>query len=55
MGINRRNFFKVLGATGAALALGKETNANQKGEPPVEFKAILYDSTRCVGCQTEIA
>lgn len=52
MGINRRNFFKVIGATGATLALGKETYAKQNAEDPVEFKAILYDSTRCVGCQT---
>ena len=52
MGINRRNFFKVIGVTGATLALGKDTNANQKTGNEIEFKGILYDSTRCVGCQT---
>lgn len=52
MGINRRNFFKALGATGAAVALGKEVKAENTNANPVEFKAVLYDSTRCVGCQT---
>ena len=52
MGINRRSFFKALGATGAAVALGKEVKAENTNENPVEFKAVLYDSTRCVGCQT---
>ena len=52
MGINRRNFFKALGATGAAVALGKEVKAENTEGNPVEFKAVLYDSTRCVGCQT---
>lgn len=52
MSINRRNFFKVLGVTGATLAVGKDANANQKMGDEIEFKGILYDSTRCVGCQT---
>jgi Fe-S-cluster-containing dehydrogenase component len=52
MGINRRNFFKALGATGAAVALGKDVKAEKIDTNPVEFKAILYDSTRCVGCQS---
>jgi Fe-S-cluster-containing dehydrogenase component len=52
MGINRRNFFKALGATSAAVALGKEVNAEKPNTDNVEFKAILYDSTRCVGCQS---
>ncbi|MFV0592404.1 MAG: 4Fe-4S dicluster domain-containing protein [Draconibacterium sp.] len=52
MSIDRRNFFKVLGATGATLAFGKEAQAKPANEGVTEFKAILYDSTRCVGCQT---
>ena len=52
MGINRRNFFTALGATGAAVAFGKEAQAENTNSSEVEFKAILYDSTRCVGCQT---
>lgn len=52
MSINRRNFFKALGATGAALTLGRDAGAAKSTENPVEFYGILYDSTRCVGCQT---
>ena len=54
MSINRRNFFKVLGVTGATLAIGNETVAKPSAteDEIKEFKAILYDSTRCVGCQT---
>lgn len=52
MGIDRRNFFKVMGVTGASLALGKKLNAAPATKKPVEFNAILYDSTRCVGCQS---
>jgi formate dehydrogenase iron-sulfur subunit len=52
MRIDRRNFFRVLGVTSAALALGKEVKATPKNENEIEFNGILYDSTRCVGCQT---
>ncbi len=51
MSINRRNFFKVLGLTGLSLGTGKRLNANPKIEDETEFYAILYDSTRCGGCQ----
>jgi formate dehydrogenase iron-sulfur subunit len=52
MTINRRNFFKVLGVTGATLVTGKELMAAQKTESIIEFYGVLYDSTRCAGCQT---
>jgi Fe-S-cluster-containing dehydrogenase component len=52
MSINRKDFFKVLGVTGAALALGKEARAVPEKEDDIEFYGILYDSTRCAGCQT---
>lgn len=52
MSVNRRSFFKVLGATGAALAVGKDLQASPGKEVNVEFNAILYDSTLCAGCQT---
>jgi Fe-S-cluster-containing dehydrogenase component len=52
MSIDRRNFLKALGITGAALAAGKSFGRNAaEDENPVEFKAILYDSTRCIGCR----
>jgi formate dehydrogenase iron-sulfur subunit len=52
MGLGRRNFFKVVGVTGASLALGKRLNAAPKTSNTVEFSGVLYDSTKCVGCQT---
>lgn len=52
MSISRRIFFKALGATGAALTLGRDAGAADSKENPVEFNGILYDSTRCAGCQT---
>jgi formate dehydrogenase iron-sulfur subunit len=56
MRINRRNFFRALGVTGATIAMGKELQASPKNENEVEFYGVLFDSTRCVGCQNcEIA
>jgi Fe-S-cluster-containing dehydrogenase component len=54
MRIDRRNFLRVLGVTGATLAMGNKTKATpvNENENEIEFNAILYDSTRCVGCQT---
>ncbi len=54
MSIDRRNFLKVLGVTGVALGTGKKLKAAPKPNKgnDKEFYAILYDSTRCVGCQS---
>jgi len=52
MEIDRRGFFKVLGLTGLSLAVGQKLNATPKFESDVEFHGILYDSTRCIGCQS---
>ena len=52
MRIDRRNFFRMLGLTGASLAIGKELGATPKNESEIEFFGILYDSTLCVGCQS---
>lgn len=52
MSLGRRKFFKVLGVTGAALALGKELNSAPSKVSNIEFSGVLYDSTRCAGCQT---
>jgi Fe-S-cluster-containing dehydrogenase component len=35
-----------------SLATGKELGATPKNENEIEFYGILYDSTRCVGCQS---
>ncbi|MFA9389743.1 MAG: 4Fe-4S dicluster domain-containing protein [Prolixibacteraceae bacterium] len=50
MEINRRNFFKVAGLTGVALATGKKLAANPEKKEDVEFYGILYDSAKCKGC-----
>lgn len=52
MNVGRRSFLKVLGLTGASVAIGKKLNASPVKGNNVEFSAVLYDSTRCVGCQT---
>jgi formate dehydrogenase iron-sulfur subunit len=52
MNVNRRNFFRFLGVTGVVLATGKDLKAEDGGKGEVEFSGILYDSTRCAGCQT---
>lgn len=51
MGFDRRNFFKTIGVAGVTLAVGKSFGANTTNENQVEFKAVLYDSTRCLGCR----
>jgi Fe-S-cluster-containing dehydrogenase component len=52
MGINRRNFFKVISAAGVSLALGEQLNASNVNEGQEEPYGILYDSFMCGGCQT---
>lgn len=52
MGLDRRSFFQMVGLTGLTLALGKDAKAAPTEEEAVSFKAVLYDSTRCVGCQS---
>ncbi len=51
MELHRRNFFKVLGATGISLAIGKNLNAASKAVSNTEFHGVLYDSSRCTGCR----
>ncbi|MBE0654311.1 MAG: 4Fe-4S dicluster domain-containing protein [Bacteroidales bacterium] len=51
MEINRRNFLKVLGVTGLSIGTGKKLSASKETKSDKEFYAILYDSTRCGGCQ----
>ena len=50
MGINRRNFLKTLGVVGATLTVGKGIAAPDKPNGEIEFRGILYDSTRCLNC-----
>jgi formate dehydrogenase iron-sulfur subunit len=52
MSLDRRSFFKTLGAAGLTLAVGNELQAAPGDPEKVEFSGFLYDSARCVGCQT---
>jgi len=48
--MNRRGFFKTVGAAGlCALA---PTAAESSVEAETEFRGVLIDSTRCIGCRT---
>ena len=51
MGFDRRNFFKTIGVAGVTLAVGKSFGSVTSNENVVEFQAVLYDSTRCLGCR----
>lgn len=52
MSFNRRNFLKTLGTAGLTFTLGKSFGASTKKKDHDEFYGILYDSTRCIGCQS---
>src|SRR5512147_931026 len=51
MSLNRRGFLKVLCASGATIAIGKEMKAASGPAGKVELRAVLYDATRCKGCR----
>jgi len=51
MGLDRRNFLKTLGVVGTTLAVGKGFGAPKGNKSDIEFRGILYDSTRCLGCR----
>jgi len=51
MSINRRIFFKTAGLIGASLTVGKSFGETSPEKNEIEFRGMLYDSTRCVGCQ----
>lgn len=54
MEINRRFFFKAIGATAAAIAVGQETSASEpdlkKDNKKEELHGMLYDMVLCKGC-----
>lgn len=48
----RRDFFKLIGATGAALLTGcGAVSASEGHETNNDTLGMLYDSTKCVGCK----
>jgi len=52
MSINRRNFLKTIGVAGVTLSVERVFGFAQPKKDNEEFYGILYDSTRCVGCQS---
>jgi Fe-S-cluster-containing dehydrogenase component len=53
MGLDRRNFLKTVGVAGITLfAADVMGSSDKKKKENTEFRGMLYDSTRCVGCQT---
>jgi formate dehydrogenase iron-sulfur subunit len=51
MSIDRRNFFKAIGIAGVTLTVGKSFGATSPESNEIEFRGMLYDATRCAGCQ----
>ena len=52
MNLDRRSFFKLSGVAGLTLISGSSSGAPASAKDTVEFRGMLYDSTRCVGCRT---
>ena len=50
MTISRRTALQALAAAGATIALPRKLGGGARAKSP-EDKAILYDSTRCIGCR----
>ncbi len=49
---SRRQFFKIMGATGAALLAGRgAAQASETHQVNNETIGMLYDATKCVGCK----
>ena len=51
MNLNRRGFFKVMGATGAIMAGGSPDARARSVKAPPDAYGCLVDLTRCVGCR----
>jgi len=51
MDLNRRGFFKIMGATGAGLAVSGQPAAAWQSRAPEDAYGCLVDLTRCIGCR----
>lgn len=52
MSLSRRGFLGIVGVAGLTLLTDDVIGRDKNKENDIEFKGILYDATRCVGCQT---
>ena len=50
MNLNRRDFLKVSLGTTATLLLNSPKQAYAKDSPNISSKAVLVDTTKCIGC-----
>src|SRR5689334_8781405 len=48
---SRRQFLKIVGATGTALLAGRQASASEGHHVNNETTGMLYDATKCVGCK----
>ncbi len=56
MSIDRRRFLKTIAAGAVGLAVpGTATTSEATRSPPPDTLAMLYDSTRCIGCRACMA
>jgi formate dehydrogenase iron-sulfur subunit len=51
MSFDRRDFFKTLGIVALTVTGADALGAEPTDAPAVEFKGLLFDSTRCIGCR----
>ena len=51
MELNRRNFFKIITATGTVLSGGGQTAHAWQSRAPSDALGCLVDLTRCIGCR----
>ncbi|MFZ2631975.1 MAG: hydrogenase 2 operon protein HybA [Desulfosalsimonadaceae bacterium] len=51
MDLNRRNFFKIIGAAGALITMGKGKAQAWESKAPPDPYGCLVDLTRCIGCR----
>lgn len=51
MDLNRRGFFKIMGATGAGLAVASQPATAWQSRAPEDAYGCLVDLTRCIGCR----
>lgn len=51
MSIDRRNFFKALGATGLTIFGLDAAGSPKSADDDTEFYGVLYDSSICIGCR----
>jgi Fe-S-cluster-containing dehydrogenase component len=51
MDLNRRGFFKIMGATGVGLAASGQPAGAWESRAPEDAHGCLVDLTRCIGCR----